>query len=339
MKRKTFYKVAGFGFFLVVIAIGLVVGDLYTFAHMPGTKNEVVPLSIPPATSGRGVAQILEKAGLISSSHKFYYYARFIAQKTSTLQAGEYLIEGKLSPAEILELLQKGLPKQIRFTIPEGANQYEIANIIEQSGLCKASEIIGAMHSLQFLSELSIDPKIPGGAEGYVFPQTYQLPINSDALTIVRFMHAELKKRLSPEIMIKIQLSGMNLHQILTLASIVEKEASLPEERRLIATVMLNRLKKNMRLQTDPTVRYWFKNLPGRLLKVHLNDPHPYNTYVHGGLPPGPIASPSLEAILAALDPLPTEFLYFVAKKDGSHEFCISYDCHQKAVAKWQLGN
>ena len=150
-------------------------------------------------------------------------------------------------------------------------------------------------------------------------------------------MHGHLIKLLTDEIWERMALLGINLHEVLTLASIVEKESALSNERLIIAGVFWNRLNRKMRLQADPTVKYGVGFKANKIRRKDLKNRHPYNTYVYQGLPPGPIASPSLEAIKAVLWPNVTKYLYFVSRNDGTHAFCESYRCHQKAVRKWQL--
>ena len=174
--------------------------------------------------------------------------------------------------------------------------------------------------------------------EGYLFPETYHFSKQTSEHKIIHTMVDAFKKRvINQELLDRVQRSGLSLHEIITLASLIEKETGLNEERKHISSVFHNRLRKNMRLQTDPTVIYAINEFNGNIRKKDLNINSPYNTYRYKGLPPGPIASPGLKSITAALNPIKTNHLYFVSRKDGSHHFSSSLEEHNHAVRRYQL--
>ncbi|MFQ5717561.1 MAG: endolytic transglycosylase MltG, partial [Nitrospinales bacterium] len=180
---------------------------------------------------------------------------------------------------------------------------------------------------------------IPGeNLEGYLFPETYHFDKNTDERAIVKTMVDTFKRRaLKPEYLDRARELGFSFHKIITLASLIEKETGREDERELISAVFHNRLRKNMRLQCDPTVIYALKNFDGNLRKKDLGIDSPYNTYRYAGLPPGPIANPGLESIRAALYPASANYIYFVSKQNGSHEFSSALADHNRAVRKYQL--
>lgn len=323
---------------ILVVLASLVTYALYLkdFAQTPGTNAIKVEVTIHKGASARQISRALCDAGLVNSSNEFYWYLRLIARKANTLKAGEYVVDGKMTPDQIIALLQKGLRKEIRFSIPEGTSQVQIAQIIGASNLVLSGEMLNAMRNLSLVHELGI-PSVEGGLEGYLFPDTYQFPKGTSGETILRRMHARLIEKITPDMLARMKALNWTLHDMLTLASIVEKETGAATERPLIASVFLNRLSKGMLLQTDPTVIYAIRNFDGNIKKKDLLHKHPYNTYVHAGLPPGPISSPGIESIKAVLWPAHTKYYYFVSRNDGTHVFCENYNCHLRAVKKWQL--
>jgi UPF0755 protein len=315
------------------------------FARTPSATDLNAELTIEVGTNPRQISRMLEEEGLVSSATNFYIYLRFVARKASLLKAGDYDFKGKMTPLEIIELLQKGLRREMRLTVPEGATKVEIADIVAKEGLANKDEFLAAMESPELLEEFGVPnvgaggqrEGVAGGIEGYLFPDTYQFPKGTPSLTILRRMHERLVEVIDPEMLKRMEQMGWSLHQVLTLAAIVEKETGQRDERPQIASVFFNRLKKRMRLQTDPTVVYAIDMFNGKIGKKHLALRHPYNTYLNAGLPPGPIASPGLAAIRAVLWPANTRYFYFVSKNDGTHQFCDTYACHQKAVRLWQI--
>lgn len=322
------------GFFAVV---GLYWNHLVDFADSPGPLTSPKEIYIEPGTNPQRIAKLLEKNAIITDEQAFYHYLRYLTEDVDKLKAGDYEFAAGQTPAQIIAIMKKGRVKEVRFTIPEGANKKDIAAILERAGFGNQLEILALMQQPEFLVKMRA-PSVPGGIEGYLFPDTYQFPKRTSLETILLRIRARLDEVLAnQEVMARLSEQNLDLNQVLTLAAIVEKETGDPLERPEIAGVFLNRLARKMKLQTDPTVIYSVPGFSGNLTRAHLNIDNPYNTYVYPGLPPGPIASPGAAAIRAVLWPAATNNLYFVSRNDGTHEFCPNLKCHAKAVKYWQV--
>lgn len=335
--RKRVLWALGIVIVTALVVLGAAAKRLNDFGRGPGPLLSTVEIEISPGTSARQIGRILEERGIISSELKFFLYLRFIAQKTLRLQAGDYEFTPGQSPDQIITMMQKGRHKEIRFTVPEGASKNDIAQIIASAGFGQKGEILAAMNDPNLAKSYGIDATVSGGIEGYLFPDTYQFPKKTKIDAILMKMHARLEQVLTPDLRARMQGEQLDLHTLLTMASLVEKETADKSERPIIARVFLNRLQRKMKLQTDPTVIYTIPNYSGNITKADLSRNDPYNTYVHAGLPPGPIASPGLEAIKAVLWPADGPYLYFVSRNDKTHVFCPDYRCHTQAVKKWQV--
>jgi len=224
---------------------------------------------------------------------------------------------------------------KIRITIPEGLTLKEIAARVAGAGIGTAEQLLKAAGDLARLSRLGVPGK---NLEGYLFPETYTVTSTTTPVEVVRAMVAQFEHQVTPDLLAAAKARGLDRHALVTLASIVQKEAGNDAEMPLIAGVFHNRLRKGMPLQADPTVIYGVVNFDGNLTRRHLITPTPYNTYTQKGLPPGPIASPGLVALRAAAFPAETKALYFVARGDGRHEFSATLEAHNRAVRHYQLG-
>lgn len=342
-------KILLYGLLSSVVIFALAFGIIYTsldqFAQKNSRLEEVTHLRIGKGSGLKAIARALFNAGLIDNEFKFYWYTRLCTDASSRLQAGYYTFKPHMSVAELVKHLQFGREEEIRVTIPEGSTQESIAQILISSGLSSQEEINAALADEQLWSDFGIPHSnfqaqkiLTGGMEGYLFPDTYLLPKSLSAKGILWQMHHRFKAMLPVGAEKRMKELGLNLHQIITLASLIEMEAASAEERGIISGVFYNRLKKNMKLQTDPSTVYGVTNYNGSIKKNHLLKKHPYNTYTNFGLPPGPISSPGQASIAAALWPAHHDYLYFVSKNDGTHEFCTKLTCHNAAVKKWQLG-
>jgi UPF0755 protein len=249
----------------------------------------------------------------------------------SSFKAGTYSIEPNMTISDVLETLTNGTPILTRVTIPEGKNMFEIAKKLEAKGITSYKNFIQACRDKKNIKALNIDAP---SVEGYLFPDTYKFAPNTPADSVVRTMTNLFYKKVRD---LDFSKTFLEKHEVIILASIVEKETGAKVERPTIAGVYLNRLKKKMRLQADPTTIYgiWEK-FNGNLRRNHLLQKTDYNTYKINGLPIGPIASPSLAAIKAVLNPKQHNFIYFVSKNDGTHVFTPTYKEHLKAVDYWQ---
>jgi UPF0755 protein len=335
---------------LALVAAGIVAWSMWqevtsqgTVAFQPDAPRDV-DFVVEKGQSPMAIARALKEKGLIADDVLFYRYARFVAEKAHLLKAGEYTLSPSMTTDEILAALQTGKKRELRFTVPEGLRKEEIADIIAASGVASKDELLKAMRDPALRKEFGVpdegadgQKEIPGGIEGYLFPDTYQFPPNTPAKDVLRRMRARLDEVFTDEMRARMNEMGWNLHKVLTLAAIVEKETGQPHERPHIASVFHNRLRLGMKMQTDPTVIYGIENFDGNIRKKDLLTPHPYNTYTIKSLPPGPIASPGLAAIKAVLWPDDTKDLYFVSKNDGTHIFCPTLECHNAAVQKWQI--
>ena len=235
----------------------------------------------------------------------------------------------------MLDRLVAGDVVKIRITIPEGFTLREIASRVAANGVGTAGQFLQAANAPERLKKLGI----PGESlEGYLFPETYTVTGTTSVDEVVRAMVLQFERQLTAELLLAARQRGLDRHALVTLASIVQKEAGNVAEMPLIAAVFHNRLRKGMRLQADPTVIYGIAGFDGNLTRRHLETPTPYNTYTQSGLPPGPIASPGLAALRAAAMPASSNALYFVARGDGRHEFSSTLEAHSRAVRRYQLG-
>jgi UPF0755 protein len=307
---------------------------LYRYADEPGAAmDHQVIFAIAPGEGFDSLIARLLTEKLISSPYKFKLLAR-IKGDDKKLKAGEYNLSAAMTPNQILEVLVGGKSFLYRLTIPEGYDAKQIAAEVAAQHLGDAKTFLDLVANPETASLLMIDAR---SLEGYLFPDTYFFPRGVSALTIVSKMAARFKEQFKPEWYARARELNLSVHEIVTLASIIEKETGDPAERPLISSVFHNRLKKKMRLESDPTVIYGIEDFDGNIKRSHLRTPTPYNTYVIRGLPPGPIASPGLAAIEAALYPSDTNYIFFVSKKDNTHHFSATIEEHTRAVRKYQL--
>jgi UPF0755 protein len=288
---------------------------------------------IPARESALGIAARLEEAGAIRSPVGFV--ALSLARgSVRSLKAGEYEVPRGASTSDILALLESGRVRQHPVLHPEGASLAELARALETAGLAPAADVLGVAVDPAFLRTHAIDAS---SAEGYLFPDTYHFVWGMTPTEMLGRMVQRMHAKLTPDLRHRARSRGLGVHELLTLASIIEREAVAPEERGLISAVFWNRLKIGMPLQADPTVQYAVGKERRTLTRADLLVEHPYNTYARPGLPPGPIASPGLGAIEAAIEPARAKYLYFVKKDDQRHYFSTTVDEHNRAVARYRL--
>ncbi len=250
------------------------------------------------------------------------------------IQSGTYRFSDAASPATVLARLVAGDVEKASLTIPEGFSLTQIVERIAALGLADRQKLLALAYDPEFLKALKIQAD---SLEGYLFPETYLFTPGVDEATLLRMMVEEFRDSLSAELLNKAEKLQLNRHQLVTLASIIEKETGKTTEMPLISAVFHNRLRLGMPLQTDPTVIYGIADFDGNLTRKHLVTPSPYNSYLRKGLPPGPIASPGLAALHAAAAPAESEYLYFVSRGDGSHQFSRTLKEHNQAVRQYQL--
>jgi len=293
-------------------------------------------VEIPSGTGAAEIRRRLIEAGVVSDELAFRAALMWTGQSRA-LKAGEYRFDRPMSVVEVVEKLARGDVYGHPITFPEGLTIREMAEIVESHGFGKADEFIKAAGNGSLVNDL--DPAAKD-LEGYLFPETYTLPRGTPVATLVSLMVERFRDTYTT---LEAKRSGqvdLSTRQIVTLASLVEKETGKAEERPLVAAVYRNRLDKNMAMQADPTVVYALVKAgtyDGNIRKRDLSFDSPYNTYKYAGLPPGPIASPGRAALDAALAPADVEYLYFVSKNDGSHAFAETLAKHNANVQEYQV--
>ncbi len=317
---------------------------------------EPVPFHVALGETGSDISLRLEDLGLIRNAGLFRLYMRLngIDQK---LEAGDFLLSKAMTVPEIAEALQSARAEDVLVRIPEGKRAEEIAQVLDEAGVVGAADFLATVRSgdlaLLGLPDYSLIKDKPAGLsfEGYLFPDTYRFPVGATSAQVLRIMFETLELRLDDNLRQAIAASGLSFHQALTLASIIEREAVLADERPLIASTYRNRLGDTCAnesfgyLQADPTAQYamgfdsekdtWWPTV--EKVEDYLQYNSPYNTYVYPGLPPGPIASPSLASIQAAIQPAETLYCYFMASGDGAHVFAMTGAEHQLNVQTYGL--
>lgn len=320
---------------LCALSLGgaLLTADFYMFLKRPVlAKDQTAIYEVKPGTSFNGIARDFEQRGLLERSAYWIVLGR--AQgKAQSIKAGEYRLQGPLTPQQLLDRLVTGKTRQFSLTLVEGWTFRQVINTLARHPRIERT-LDDAGDVMTLLGEPSMHP------EGWFFPETYHFPRGTTDLAFLRRSHETMKTRLRS--VWGRRDTGLPLkssYEALILASIVEKETAVPEERPLVAAVFLSRLRKGMRLQTDPTVVYGLgDNFDGNIRAGDLRLDTPYNTYTRKGLPPTPIAMPSGAALEAVVHPARSDALFFVAKKGGGHHFSATYEEHRKAVIEYQLG-
>lgn len=319
---------------IVVTTTGLSSYKFYKTVTTPlSSHGPQTIVEIKKGDNVKKISSLLNQKGLIGDPWAFNLLAK-IKRVVYKLKAGEYKLSSAMSPSEILIKIARGQVIQHQITIPEGYNIFEIGDLLEKRNITKKVTFISRAFDPETLKKLSFNTN---SLEGYLFPETYSFEKNVSDYDILKKMADTFRERvMSPEIMMDVKKTNLSFHKIITLASLIEKETGKDEERPLISAVFYNRLKRNMRLQCDPTVIYAIKDFDGNLRKKDLKIDSPYNTYRYAGLPPGPIANPGLNSIKTALHPANVDYIYFVAKKNGEHKFSSTLKDHNKAVLKYQ---
>lgn len=277
------------------------------------------------------IAGQLEQTGVVSSEALFILYARFKGAE-GRIKAGAYLFNDGMTPAGILHKLLTGDVYVRRFAVPEGYSMYQVAELLGRRGIFDRDVFLEQCVNPTLLEELGIRAS---SVEGYLYPSTYDITPHMTAEGLVREMVLQFRKHLAGELEKSANAARMSTSEILTLASMVEKEAVAPGDKPLIASVFYNRLKKKMPLQSDPTAVYKIRAFAGKVSKRDIMSDSSYNTYKIIGLPPGPIGNPGRDAIEAVLNPARTNYLYFVSKMDGTHYFSTTLEEHNLAVRKY----
>ncbi len=297
----------------------------------PGTVFE-----IERGSSASLIARKLKKENIIEKKWPFLAAYRLFYPKEKLI-AGEYEFNPPISVKEVLKKILRGDIILHPVTIPEGLTIAEMADLLSRKYSFNEEKILRLAKNTQLIS--SLDAKAQD-LEGYLFPETYHIPKNTSEAELIEIMVNQFRKTFTPQWKERAKEMEMEIRDIVTLASLIEEEASVPEEKPLISSVFHNRLNLGMKLDCDPTIIYALKKkneYHGRLRNKDLKLNSPYNTYLHNGLPPGPISNPGLESLKAALYPSKTDYLYFVSKNDGTHKFSSTFKEHQRAVIEFQI--
>lgn len=308
---------------------------VFEFLSTPKSPPEKILYEIERGEGAKSLAEHLKEEGILQKKRAFLLgHSLFYSQKT--IKAGEYVFDLPLSIQKILNIITKGKILLHAATIPEGLTRMEIADYLESLGFSERQAFMKASEDTTAISVFDSEAR---NLEGYLFPETYFFPKGVTTEKIVSSMATQFKDTFSEEWTRRSDEIGLTIREIVILASLIEKETSLPDERPLVSAVFHNRLKKQMKLDCDPTIIYALKQdgqFKDRLHTKDLRLDSPYNTYLYRGLPPGPIANPGKDSIAAALYPADKDFLFFVSKNDGSHHFSRSFREHQNAVNKFQ---
>lgn len=323
--------------FVLLVAAGAGAWWMYHRLVTPfqGYAGDEVFVEFPAGTSVSAMAEALAEAGVVRDALTFRVAARMSGQERR-LQAGEYRFAGPASSFEVVDKLARGEVYLRPITFREGLTIREMAAHFETMGFGTADAFLEAASRGALVQDLDPDA---GNLEGYLFPSTYTLSRSTTAEQLVETMVSTFRAAFTPALRAEAEAAGLSVREVVTLASVVERETGHPEERPMVAAVFLNRLRIGMPLQTDPTVIYGLGTaFDGNLRKRDLQTDGPYNTYTRAGLPPTPISMPGYASLLAVVRPEPSKALYFVSRGDGSSEFSENLADHNRAVNRYQRG-
>lgn len=333
-KQKGF-RVPAVGVIIIIILLVVVSGLLYVDGlnkPFDSENKEYISISIPMGTATQAIGTILEEKGVVKNSDRFKWYA-MIHGYNGELEAGDYLLSPSMSMEEIMTMMTEGFSQASRFVIQEGLTIKQVAESLEKSGLTTVDEFLAEVEhgdfDYKFINSL---PQGPSRLEGFLMPNTYDVPMGSDAHFIINIMLAQFDKVYKDDYYSRATELGYSINEIIAIASMIERETRVEAERAIVSSVIYNRLSIGMPLQIDATVQYALGEWKERVLLRDLKIDSPYNTYIVPGLPIGPICSPGENSIIAALYPDTTDYLYYVldAELNGSHRFSPDYDTFLK---------
>ena len=319
--------------FWVVLAFLFSCLSLLYYAESPQVDLHTAhTVDIPNGTSFYKIVDILHEKGLVK--HRSLFYLLALSQNAARhIRAGEYELADSMSPLEILRKLLRGEIKDYPVTFPEDITLREVVARLTACKLADEKTFMDIASDREFLASLGIEG---AGLEGFLYPDTYLFNRSMETREIIMKMVSQFWKRVTPEMRNRAKELGFTITEFVSLASIIGKESGDKEEKLLISAVFHNRLKKGMKLQSDPTAVYNLNNFNGIIKRSHLRNDTPYNTYRISGLPPGPIANPGIDSLRAALYPAQVNYLYFVSKKDGTHHFSADFAAHNEAISTYQ---
>jgi len=332
MLRKKNFFIYGLLTFALLSIMTLYFG--YFLISAGSNENKETIFIVKKGSGLKTIAADLKRKGLIKNQSLFILMA-ILRGECKNIKAGEYSLNLLMSPVKIFNVLTSGTIKTYSLTIPEGFTAEQIANTLGKTNLINKNEFAALVNDKEIAVSYNIDGQ---GLEGYLFPDTYLISRNMEARDLIDIMVKHFWRVFKEVTESRNFAASQSLseREVVTLASIVEKETANPEERPVIASVFLNRLKRGMRLESDPTVIYGMEKFNGNLTRRDILTPTQYNTYIIYGLPPGPIANPGRESLMAVINPTITDYLYFVSKNNGSHYFSETLSEHNRAVVKYQ---
>lgn len=311
----------------------LVCAFLLAFLWLPAPgQHGTAEIRIERGEPLSAVVEQLRERAVITNPRLFILWSRLLAVEKK-IHWGRYRFELPMSPGDVLDQMVLGTGAFRRITVPEGLTVKEIAGLLEGAGIARGDRFLAEARRPELLSRLGLEGQ---GIEGHLFPDTYFFTPHTTEGEIVMAMTDQFRHNFSRAMQEKLRQLGWSLHQLVTLASLIEKETGDEAERPLVSAVFHNRLKRKIPLQSDPSVVYGLKRFSGQLTRQDLQSPSPYNTYRIRGLPPAPICNPGLASLVAALYPAEVPYLYFVSKNDGSHLFSVTLAEHNRAVEKYQ---
>jgi UPF0755 protein len=300
-----------------------------------GAQTAEIFVDVPRGSNTTEIADLLVNSGILRRRLPFMIYLRY-ARIGPRIQAGEYRFFKAATPKQVAQRLVRGDVYFRSITVPEGLTAHEVIELLAKNGLGNPAELQQALQNTDWI--LDLDPNAKN-LEGYLFPETYRFSRKADSETIVKTMVREFRMRIAKILALHPPGPGWDVPRIVTLASMIEKEVKMPEEGPLVASVLVNRLQKRMPLACDATIIYAMKlagTYSGHLSKADLGMRSPYNSYLHLDLPPGPISNPGAGSLRAALSPAQTDYLYYVSRNDGTHQFSKDLNSHLHAVDRFQ---
>ena len=328
---KNRYFLGGLAVFCLLVGMALF-WNYHLNAPKTGGDGKTILFRVEPGMSASNIADQLQKNQLIDNTGAFRTEAK-ISGLEKSLQAGNYRLTRGMSVRQIIDVFAAGRVEQIAFTVPEGYTVTQIADLIEQMQLGKKTRFLDLARRYAPYEYMRTDnPDVVYKAEGFLFPSTYYLSADMKEEQILAMMATEFNKRFTADKRQQLANKGLTARQWVTMGSLVEKEAQVETDRPLISGVFYNRLREQMPLQSCATIQYILGYPKAELTVADTERPSPYNTYLHPGLPPGPIANPGAAALTAALEPAQTEYEFFVVQQNGAHRFSRTYDEHLQAI-------
>jgi UPF0755 protein len=323
---------------LAVVFMFLIICIGYTVRSVPTTQpyaamdsKQAVYLKVKPGMNAREIGGLLEQHGVIESQLKFWFIAKLNGYD-SKFKAGTYAFSHDMEPREVLRILMDGSTSKVKFVIPEGFTVKQIAKRLSDEGLVDEKGFLAAAEDFAPYAYMEKDKDAKYTAEGFLFPATYELASDVTAKGILEIMTKNFDDRLTADMRSRAKAEHLSIYELVTLASLVEKEARYEKDRPIIAQVLLKRLRIGMPLQSDATLQYLLDAPKENVSIADTKVASPYNSYQNKGLPPGPIANPGMAAIEAVLHPADTDYLYFVADRDGHNHYAYTYEEHMKNV-------